>query len=142
MTLEELIAREAIRDTLAIAARAGDHLIVEDYVGCFTPDGILEFGDRLHNAGHDEIRAWVESAKRHEAKRGLMRHSVTATQIALDGTQGAHVRSYYHVYTDIGPDHFGWYDDRFAPHGARWLIKHRIVGVDWVSPQSRFARKK
>ena len=145
MTHDDLVARESIRDTLAIAARAGDHLLVEDYVGCFTPDGVLEYGDVMRNAGRERIRAWIERAKRHEAKRGLMRHNVTATCITLNGDTGtpesAEVQSYYHVYSDIGPDHFGWYRDIFAPHKGRWLLEHRIVGVDWISPQSRLARK-
>ncbi|MFC3172629.1 nuclear transport factor 2 family protein [Novosphingobium bradum] len=146
MTLEELIARESIRDTLAVVSRAGDHLDVEAYVGSFTPDGLLEYGTRLHNAGREAIRAWMEGARRHADKRGLIRHNVTSTCIELTGPvgapTGAQVRSYYHVYTGIGPDHFGWYEDRFEPCEGRWLLAHRAVGVDWVSPESRFAPRQ
>jgi hypothetical protein len=141
VTLEELLVREAIRDTLAIASQAGDHLDIEAYVGCFASDGILEYGDVLHKQGHAELRAWLQRAKAAEAKRGLLRHNVTSTRIEVQGTDAATARSYYLVYTDIGPDHFGWYNDSFVPHEGRWLFKRRLVGVDWVSPQSWLARR-
>jgi hypothetical protein len=48
------------------------------------------------------------------------------------------VLSCYTVFSDIGLDHFGRYRDRFVPVGDRWLIAHRIVTMDWRSPQSPF----
>ena len=145
MTHEELAARESIRDTIALAARAGDHLMVDDYAGCFAADGVLEYGEVMHHAGREAIRAWIARAARHADKRGLVRHNVTATVITLHGPPGvpdsAEAHSYYHVYSDVGPDHFGWYHDRFVPEDGRWLLARRTVGVDWVSPNSRIAKR-
>lgn len=42
MTIEELLAREAIRKTMAKYTVSGDRLKAEDYVSCFTEDGIME----------------------------------------------------------------------------------------------------
>ncbi len=42
MTLDELLAREAIRDTMAQYNVSGDRLKVEEFAACFTEDGILQ----------------------------------------------------------------------------------------------------
>jgi hypothetical protein len=40
--------------------------------------------------------------------------------------------------TEIGPDHSGRYVDRLTRSGARWLLSHRRVMIDWMSGNSRF----
>ena len=42
MTLDELIARECVRDTYARYNHAGDRGRIEELAACFTVDGILE----------------------------------------------------------------------------------------------------
>ena len=42
MTLDELLARESIRNTMASYTLAGDRLRAEDFVATFTEDGVLE----------------------------------------------------------------------------------------------------
>ena len=42
MTLDELLAREAIRDTMAKYNVSGDRLKAEDFAACFTEDGIIQ----------------------------------------------------------------------------------------------------
>ena len=63
MSVEELLAREAIRDTMAKYNTSGDRLKVDDYVACFTEDGIMESefvpeDKAFRYAGKAEIRAW------------------------------------------------------------------------------------
>lgn len=47
-------------------------------------------------------------------------------------------RTYWTAYTDIGPDHGGYYIDAFRKSGDRWLIAHRKVRLDWSAPSSLY----
>ena len=47
MTLEELIARECVRDTYARYNHAGDRGRLTELADCFTEDGVLELKGRL-----------------------------------------------------------------------------------------------
>lgn len=142
MTIEDLIVRECIRDTIARVSQAGDALDFDTYVACFTPDGVLAFGDWA-SEGRTAIRAQMErnGAARLERGATLVRHSALSTAITLTAPDRAEVRSYFQVYGVDGPDHFGSYDDLFVAHEGRWLIARRTVTVDWVSPLSRHSRK-
>ena len=42
MTIDDLLAREAIRDTLAKYNTSGDRLKAEDFAACFTEDAVIE----------------------------------------------------------------------------------------------------
>jgi hypothetical protein len=57
----------------------------------------------------------------------------------LTSPDSARARTYWVAYTDIGPDHGGYYVDEFSKQGERWLIAHRRIREDWRSPQSLFA---
>ncbi len=62
MTIDDLLAREAIRDTLAKYNASGDRSRTEDYAACFTRDGIIESSDRsggkgIYYEGRDAILA-------------------------------------------------------------------------------------
>jgi ketosteroid isomerase-like protein len=140
MTLDEMMAREGIRDTIALVSHAGDRLDIATYVAAYTPDGVLEF--RQHQQkGRDAIREFMErgAASRRANRAHFFRHNVTSTRIQLVAADLAQVYSYYHVYSQVGPDHFGDYRDTFQKHGDRWLIKHRLVGLTWVSSASPHA---
>jgi hypothetical protein len=42
------------------------------------------------------------------------------------------------AWTDIGPDHAGYYLDIFRKEGDLWLIAHRRVRMDWEAGNSLF----
>lgn len=154
MTLEELLAREAIRDTMAKYNTSGDRLRVDDYAACFTEDGVMEaqhedpdFAFRYD--GRAAIHAWqarwrertLASAtgageKVHQAS--FARHHLSTSKIDLTGPDTAKARTYWVAWTDIGPDHAGYYLDTFRKVGDEWLIAHRVVREDWRSPDSLF----
>jgi hypothetical protein len=143
MTIEELLARESIRDTLAQYNMAGDRFQVENFVGVFTEDAIFEAGD-TRMQGREAIRAWLTGAKRAPGdvpRVKFVRHNLTTCLIKVTGPQTAEARTYYVVFTDIGPDHCGYYVDQFRSVDGRWLISHRKVRQDWQSPDSIFARQ-
>jgi hypothetical protein len=139
VTVEELIARESIRDTLALYNMSGDRLRVDDFVSAFAEDAIFEAGPVMH--GRDEIRTWLSTPRNQDPSKPkvkFVRHNITTSKITLTSPTTASVRTYYVVFTDIGPDHCGYYADEFRQVGERWLIAHRKARTDWVSPHSIF----
>ena len=144
MTIDELLAREAIRQTMAQYNQAGDRLKVEEFVLAFTEDGVLETG-ACRFAGRAAIRGWLTGW--HEPGRTssaptrpprFVRHNLTTCSIELTGPDTAKARTYWLVYTDIGPDHCGYYVDQFRKTGDRWLIQYRTARTDWMAADSRF----
>jgi hypothetical protein len=148
MTVEELLAREAIRDTMAQYNTSGDRLKVDDYVACFTDDAVMESEyvpeDRAFRyAGKPAIRAWQMRWLHREPgdavhKATFIRHHLSTSKIDLTGPDTAKARTYWVAWTDIGPDHAGYYLDDFRKEGDRWLIARRRVRIDWESPASLY----
>jgi 3-phenylpropionate/cinnamic acid dioxygenase small subunit len=149
MTLDELLARESIRATMASYTIAGDRLKADELMAVFTEDGILESDgvpevDAFRYEGRDAIREWIARWRQpaeaaHNAPRAtFVRHHLSTCHIEITSADTAQARTYWVAYTDIGPDHCGYYLDRFRKVGERWLIAHRKVRLDWRSPQSLF----
>lgn len=149
MTLDDMLAREAIRDTMARYTTAGDRLHEDAFVAVFTEDAILESekvpaSDLFRYVGRTEIRQWIARwrtppaavARTHQAS--FVRHHLSTCHIELTGPDSAMARTYWVAYTDIGPDHAGYYIDAFRKIGESWLIAHRRIRRDWQSSQSLF----
>jgi hypothetical protein len=149
VTGEELLAREAIRDTLAKYNVSGDRLKIDDYAACFTEDGIMEAEHKdpafaFRYEGRAAIRGWqqrwldqtLSGAGVHRAT--FVRHHLSTSKIDLTGPDTANVRTYWVAWTDVGPDHAGYYLDTFRKVGVEWLIARRRVREDWRSPASLF----
>lgn len=146
MTLEDLLAREAIRDILAKYNVSGDRLKCEDYAACFTGDGVIESQgvtpDRAFRfEGRAAILAWQQRWR--EGGGGVhaatfVRHHLSTSKIDLTGPGTARARTYWAAWTDIGPDHAGYYLDSFRKEGGEWLIAHRTVRLDWEAENSLF----
>ena len=149
MTLEELLARESIRATMAKYTVSGDRLKVDDYVACFTEDAIMEASSApgksdFRYVGREEIRAWQlrwrdrEPGQESVHKATFVRHHLSTSKIDLIGPDSATARTYWVAWTDIGPDHAGYYLDEFRKVGEEWLISKRLARLDWASPDSLF----
>ncbi len=149
MTLDELLAREAIRATMARCTQAGDSLRAEEYANCFTEDGILQtFGPESSNGLDLHGRAailrwqsgWRDEPEKTNAPQGakFVRHNLTTCKIELTGPDSARARTYWLVMTDVGPDHCGVYQDVFRKVGEDWLIAHRKVKTEWNAADSHF----
>lgn len=148
MTLDEMLARESIRQTMANYTMAGDRLRTDEFVAAFTDDGILETEgvaeeDRFRYQGREALRAWMDRWKTPAAdapvhKSSFIRHHLATSQIELTGPQTAKSRTYWVAYTSIGPDHCGYYVDEFRKVGDSWLIAHRRIREDWRRPDSLY----
>jgi 3-phenylpropionate/cinnamic acid dioxygenase small subunit len=149
MTLDELLARESIRQTMANYTMAGDRLRIDEFVAVFTEDAIMESegvpeSDAFRYAGRQAMRDWFTRWSRppegaqptHQAT--FVRHHLSTSQIEITGADTARARTYWVAYTDIGPDHCGYYLDAFRKVDEQWLIAHRRIRMDWRSPQSLF----
>jgi hypothetical protein len=148
MNLDDLLAREAIRDTLARYTTSGDRLKADDLAACFTEDGIIESegvpdAQRFRYEGRAAILAWQNRWREPGAgpitQATFARHHLSTSKIDLTGPGTARARTYWVAWTDIGPDHAGYYLDELRKVGEDWLIAHRRVRLDWESPQSLFA---
>lgn len=149
MTVEELIARESIRHTMACYTIAGDRLRCDDFVAVFTENALFESDgvpeqDAFCYEGREAIRAWMNrwgkgtDAPADAKKASFVRHHLSTSQIEFTDHETAKARTYWVAYTDIGPDHCGYYLDVFKKSGERWLIAHRKVRMDWRAPNSLF----
>ena len=148
MTVDELIARECIRQTMVNYTMAGDRLRSDDFIAVFTDDAVLETervpeADAFRCEGRQAIREWFgrwrTPGPEASARRAtFIRHHLSTSQIEFSGPDGAAVRTYWVAYSDIGPDHCGYYIDVFRKTGERWLIAHRKVRLDWRAPHSLY----
>ena len=150
MTVDEMLARECIRNTLARYTTAGDRLRLEEFLAVFTPDAVLESEgvpeeDAFRYEGVEQIGRWLtrwseragdEAAPTHRAT--FVRHHLATSLVEFTDSDSARARTYWTAYTDVGLDHCGYYLDRLRRSGEEWLIAHRRVRLDWRSPQSLF----
>jgi hypothetical protein len=141
----ELVAREQIRDTLARYNWSGDAGRVDDLAETFCADGVLEIRGLQPLRGRSEIASFLRGVTGNVAANAdvkpVVRHNIANVLFTGMTAHEAHVSSYFTVVTHIGLDHCGRYRDTLVPDGDGWLIKHRKVSTDWVSPQSTMAQQ-
>jgi hypothetical protein len=151
----ELVARERIRDTLALYNWSGDAFRLGELAEAFCEDGELEIRDRVPLRGRDAIieflgggagdggdevrRAAARAAADASGVRRVVRHNVSNIRFLHVSPEEARVACYFTVVTEIGLDHYGRYRDTFVPAGDEWLIRHRYVSTDWRAAESSMA---
>lgn len=140
MTVEELLAREAVRHTMAVYTTSGDRGRLDELAATFTEDGVLDTG-RERFDGRAAIVAGLGAGLGRRRGGGapattFVRHNLTTSRIELTSPTAAQGWSYFVVFSDAGPDHMGTYVDRFRCEGDRWLIEHRRVKIHWDSPDT------
>ena len=135
MDLEELLAREMIRDTIARYAHCADGGRFDEMVQLFTEDGVMDVDGREPFRGRGAILAFLTETKatlqeRAAGARPFIRHHVNSIRIdVLDGSE-AEAASYFFAITQRGPDHWGRYRDRLRRDGDRWRFAYRRVRLD------------
>jgi hypothetical protein len=159
VTEDEMLAREAIRDTLARYNMAGDSLRADEFLAVFTRDAVLQShgaeGAGFRYTGIEEIAAWIKGWRAPATPAGpatsteptaprqrmFVRHHLSTSVIDFADTTTAHARTYFTVYTPIGPDHGGVYTDELRREGETWLIAERTVRTEWHAPNGYFRPK-
>lgn len=143
MTLDEMLAREAIRKTISMYNSAVDSGQRDKLAEVFTDDVAMTVAGGPDLVGVDVIiAALTDGAQRrgfHEPGN-FQRHHMTSAMIDVIGADTATARLYVMVMSEIGLDHSGMYNDRYRRVGDRWLIAQRQASMEWANPQSRFTR--
>jgi len=67
---------------------------------------------------------------------------VSNVRIDVDGPDAARGASYFFVFTDRGPDHWGRYRDEYVRRDGRWLFRYRRARLDGFAPGSWSAERR
>lgn len=129
--------RDAIRHLLATYTYNGDRGRLSELAACFAADGVIEYpGTRA--VGPEAIAAALQGTPgMRNPELTFVRHHITNPLIDVDG-DAATARSYFSVYSPIGPDHAGTYSDKLIRTAQGWRFAHRLVRVDWQAEASLF----
>lgn len=131
-TLDDIVAREAIRDCLARCCRALDRRDRHLLESVFWPDAV---DDHIQFKG--DAAGYVDWVMPLLAQIDLTSHCLGQILIDVDGDSAA-VETYfqaYHRFTTAEPPRdellCGRYVDRFEQRGGEWRIAFRRVIADW-----------
>lgn len=124
--------REQIRELYARYAIYVDNSQFEDWVNCFTEDGIFESPLLGKHAGREALRKFCTSYK--ESWGGAqVRHMMVNVSFDVHGDHGHGTCNliYFHIKnnkTELAA--VGGYRDELRKVGGNWLFAHRKVWVD------------
>lgn len=131
--LEALLAREAIRNMLALLARGEDRRDAALITQAFWPDATVDFG--VFQGDFATYLAWVVPGS--EAITNTQ-HVLGQSHIVLEGDVAraeTQVISYHRVDYGDAAEHDtcmgGRYLDRFEQRGGEWRIAARTMLYDW-----------
>jgi hypothetical protein len=129
--LEELLAREQIRDCLHRYTRGVDRVDADLIRSAFHPDAVDHHGP-VAGTVDDFLAYWLPL----QAAREASMHYLTNVTIDRDG-DSAHVESYFTYYQKLeGQSEMtvsgGRYADRFERRAIGWRIAVRVVISEWA----------
>ena len=133
----ELVARDAIRETVASYAHCADSGRFTDLAALFAVDGVLEVRGEAPRHGRDAIRAFLEGVGSDLSAATtvpMIRHHVSNLTIDVVAPTEARGACYFLAVTEVGVDHWGRYRDRYTPEGDKWLFAHRVARTDGTTP--------
>ena len=128
MTVDELLAREEIKDVIKRLARGTDRMDAERMASCYHPDGFDDHNE--FRGGPTAFAAWVLEALPHFV---ATHHFIADPNIAIDGDV-AQCDTYceaHHVGKDTDMVLGLRYVDRFEKRDGTWLIAKRVCAFDW-----------
>jgi hypothetical protein len=135
----------AIHNTLSAYNLAGDRLQIEALAATFLEDGVLVTPTATYR-GRAAILQGLGARSQAPGGEGrrptVVRHHLTTSHMTLTGDDSAQGRTYFIVFSDIGPDHAGHYVDRLSKVGGSWLFAQRDVRLDWMAEASLFPALK
>jgi uncharacterized protein (TIGR02246 family) len=142
--VDELLAREAIRDLVARYNANADAGRFAEVVDLFTEDATIELpGETI--AGRAAIDAMFRGVREQFAASvptdatPYLRHFTATQQIDMVDADHATSRCYFQVLVAEGLDHWGRYLDDVVQSDGRWRFARRRVTVDGHRAGSPFA---
>lgn len=138
--MQEVVAREEIRDLTVRYNAYGDSGMIDEAVQLFVPDARLELveGDQtavysgreaIARLLNDTKDAWMAAA-RSAGRPPYVRHFLSTHRVDFVDRTSARGRSYVAVVMAHGLDHWGRYLDAYRQVGGHWLIDHRRAITD------------
>jgi hypothetical protein len=132
--IQELLDRQAIRDTFMRYCRGVDRSDASLINSAFHPDAIDEHGTSRFTG--EEVGAQIANFLRNNAK--LSMHNVTNQIITIDGDT-AGCETYFAVWQleVLGEEELifqalGRYIDRFERRNGEWKIAHRVIVTEFA----------
>jgi hypothetical protein len=146
MTLDDVLAREAIRDLVARYNSYSDAGRFDPLFELFRPDAVMETGDAGGELqvfdGLEAITSIYTGMRDRLSERpdpsspGYIRHITATHQIDLVDADHATGRLYFAVILPHGLDHWGRYIDQYVRTDGVWQFQRRRVYVDGRSSAS------
>jgi hypothetical protein len=133
LTLDELVARERIRELVLAYNHHGDGGRLTEMVALFEPDATLDaFGEEF--TGHDAILGFYTSLVDNRASspgRTFVRHHVTNVSVEVERDGIARGHSYWAVFSDDGFESSGRYRDEYRGDATgAWRFSRRTIRKD------------
>jgi 3-phenylpropionate/cinnamic acid dioxygenase small subunit len=124
--------REQIRELYARYAFTIDYGPYEDWLKCFTPDGLFDSPKFGRHVGYDGLKRFTEIYKESIGSEQV-RHMITNVIFRVDGDRatGGCYLTYYHCKSGRATlEAVGRYDDQLRKVGGEWLFQSRRVYID------------
>ena len=124
--------REQIRELYARYAFTIDLGPYDEWVRCFTADGVFESPRLGRHEGHDALRKFTVMYK-NSAGDAHVRHMMTNVTFRVedDRAVGACYLTYYHVKGGKATlEAVGRYQDELRKVNGEWLFQYRRVYID------------
>jgi hypothetical protein len=124
--------REQIRELYAHYAFTIDHGPYEEWVRCFTADGVFDSPRLGRHEGQDALRKFTVTYK-NSAGDSQVRHMMTNVTFQVDGDRGLGgcYLTYYHVKGGKATlQALGRYQDELRKVNGEWLFHYRRVYID------------
>jgi hypothetical protein len=133
-TVDELVARAAITDTLKRSARGADRASREFMLSCYHPDAIDDHGVFIGSPA-----ALADDSFTEPLRHDRTTHFLSDPYIRFDGNKAfveTNCLAHHWLPPDAAGDRTLWivglrYMDRFEQRDGRWLIAFRKVIYDW-----------
>jgi 3-phenylpropionate/cinnamic acid dioxygenase small subunit len=124
--------REQIRELYARYAFTIDYGPYEEWLKCFTLDGVFDSPKFGRHAGYDSLKRFTEIYKGSIGSEQV-RHMITNVIFRIDGDRatGGCYLTYYHCKSGRATlEAVGRYDDQLRKVGGEWLFQSRKVYID------------
>ncbi len=124
----------AIHDLYARYFAALDDGPDQQWVECFTPDGVLETPAMgVLGAGHAALAAWIKGYHESWKEDEQRRHVLSNLTLDIQGgraTGGCYLTAWHCRAGKVRIGVVGYYRDRLVKERGVWLFSHRRVVVD------------
>jgi 3-phenylpropionate/cinnamic acid dioxygenase small subunit len=124
--------REQIRELYARYAYTIDYGPYDEWVRCFTEDGVFESPRFGRHAGHTALRRFTATYQESNGA-AQVRHMMTNVTFHIDGDRatGGCYLTYYHCKSGKATlEALGRYEDELRKVNGEWLFQRRRVSID------------